>query len=42
MAYNMGEQGARKAWAAGVTDTEYSRTTIQFMTETFFNGENSH
>lgn len=42
MAYNMGEYGARKAWAAGVTDTKYSRTTIQFMNETFFNGDKEH
>lgn len=31
MAYNMGEAGARKAWAAGVTSTEYSRAVIAAM-----------
>lgn len=31
MAYNMGEAGARKAWAAGVASTEYSRAVIAAM-----------
>lgn len=31
MAYNMGETGARKAWAAGMTSTEYSRAVIAAM-----------
>lgn len=39
MAYNMGETGARRNWDAGVMSTEYSRTIINFMNETFFNGE---
>lgn len=31
MAYNMGMSGAQKAWAAGVTSTEYSRAVIAAM-----------
>lgn len=29
MAYNMGEGGARKAWAAGITSTEYSAAVLE-------------
>ena len=29
MAYNMGEGGAKKAWAAGTTSTEYSRAILE-------------
>lgn len=31
MAYSMGETGARKAWAAGVTSTAYSRKILEAM-----------
>lgn len=31
MAYSMGETGARKAWAAGVTSTAYSREILEAM-----------
>lgn len=31
MAYNMGPSGAAKAWAAGITSTEYSREVLDAM-----------
>ncbi len=39
MAFNMGEAGAARNWAVGVMSTEYSRSVINFMNETFYNGE---
>lgn len=33
MAYNMGEKGARRLWAAGVTSTKYSDAVLQKRTE---------
>ena len=31
MAYNMGEAGAREAWAAGVTSTDYTEAVLEAM-----------
>lgn len=31
MAYNMGEAGAKKAWAAGVTSTDYTAAVLEAM-----------
>ena len=38
MAYNMGESGAKKCWAAGIYSTNYTRTTRERL-ELILSGE---